>query len=324
MWKSEKHIPRKPCLRKWIDRYKSWRLYKYYTSGATKARNVDQMVIYMADGRMKHGGLSDRICGMVSTYNYCKKHGLGFKIHFVCPYSLSDFLECSSIDWRISDDEISYNSHDSEPIYLSVYSGNYNIVEMYFNNRIGRSRKKQVHVYTNARYFHKHEFSGLFNDLFKPSLILQNALDHTKELIPKPYISLTFRFQQLLGDFKEDGFKTLKTEEEKHALMDKCLNCIRNLYNQAKSKVLVTSDSVTFLDNAGQLDYVYTIPGEMRHEDYGKDLAVDKSIDLKSFVDFFMIAEAEKIYLYANAPLWPSGFPITASFIHNKELIMIR
>lgn len=320
----ETHIPRKAWLRKIIDWYKSRKLYKYYTNNFPRAKNDDQMVIYMADGRMKHGGLSDRICGMVSTYNYCKKHGLRFKIFFVCPYSLYDFLECSAIDWRISDDELSYNSHDSEPVYLSVYSGDYNIVETYFNNRIGRSRKKQVHVYTNARYFRKHEFSGLFNELFKPSLILQNALEHTKEVIPKPYISLTFRFQQLLGDFKEDGFNTLKSEEERLALMDKCLNCIRTLYNQTKSKVLVTSDSVTFLDYAEQLDYVYTIPGEMRHEDYGKDMAVDKSIDLKSFVDFFMIAEAETIYLYANAPLWPSGFPITASFIHNKELIMIR
>lgn len=324
MVKFEKHIPRKPCLRKWIDRYKSWKLYKYYTSGAMKAINDEKMIIYMADGRMKHGGISDRICGMVSAYNYCKKHGLRFKIYFVSPYNLFDFLECSAFDWRISDDEISYNTHDSEPIYLSVYSGDYNLVEAYFNNRIGRIRKKQVHVYTNARYFHKHEFSGLFNELFKPSLILQNALEHTKEMIPKPYISLTFRFQQLLGDFKEDGFTILKTEEERQTLMDKCLKCIRTLYNQTKSKVLVTSDSVTFLDYAGQLDYVYTIPGGMRHQDYGKDMAVDKSIDLKSFVDFFMIAEAETIYLYANVPLRASGFPVTASLIHNTKLIMIR
>ena len=43
-------------------------------------------IICMFDGRMGHGGLADRLHGMVSMFCYAKKHGMDFRIHYVYPF----------------------------------------------------------------------------------------------------------------------------------------------------------------------------------------------------------------------------------------------
>lgn len=317
----EVHIPRIPFIRRWIDWYKSQKLQKYYSPKGKRAKNENKTIIFMADGRTRHGGLADRLCGMVSAYNYCKKNGFQFKIYFVCPYHIEDFLDIATFDWIINKEDISYNSNDAEPIYLSLYSSEYSEVDKYFNREIGHCQKKQVHLYTNARYFHNNEFSLLFAELFRPTAVLQKVLDETRKRLPEHYVSLTFRFQQLLGDFKEDGFQTLQSDEKKEKLIEECLDSVRSLYNKTNSELLVTSDSTTFLSRVAHLPHVYIIPGKMRHEDYGKDLVVDREVDLKSFVDFFMLSEADYIYIYVKKPLYHTGFPKVAALVHNKSWI---
>ena len=136
-------------------------------------------------------------------------------------------------------------------------------------------------------------------------------------------MSLTFRFQQLLGDFKEDGFPTLESQEEKNALINKCLKCIEDLHRETNSTILVTSESQTFLVKANEFDFVYIIPGSIRHMDYNHDKSVNISVDMKSFVDFYLLANADKLYCCCYKPLYGSGFPLTASFVNNREFVRI-
>ena len=74
-----------------------------------RATNKSKMVICMLDGRALHGGLSDRLMGIISTYKVCKLLNLDFRIHFVKPFFLNDYLVPNKIDWKISYEEISYN-----------------------------------------------------------------------------------------------------------------------------------------------------------------------------------------------------------------------
>lgn len=312
-----------PLLRKAIDIYKTWRLTRYYSMGVDAAKNEEPWIIYMADGRLHHGGLADRICGMVSAFNYCLKHDFVFKINFVCPYQLSKILEPGHYDWRIEQDTISYNSMDAAPIYLSVFSNKYSLVEGYFNKRLSCLHKKQIHFYSNSRFFHEEEFSRLFSEMFKPAPMLQTLIDENIKKLPEHYVSLTFRFQQLLGDFKEDGFPTLKNEDEKELLIEKCLRCIESLHHQEQSTILVTSDSMSFLERVKVFDYVYTISGSIRHMDFSTEESVDISVDMKSFVDFYLLAHADKLYLSTIKPLYRSGFPRVAALVYNKQFMEI-
>ncbi|MFV0170304.1 hypothetical protein OBK12_01215 [Empedobacter falsenii] len=281
------------------------------------------MIIYMADGKMLHGGLSDRLCGIVSAYACSKDLGVDFKVFFESPYSLTDYLIPNKIDWEIKEKEISFNSKEAEATYIPAYSKHISY-QLYIARKRLKSTKKQVHVYSNMRYFTKVEFNTLFNELFQLSDPLKDKIKYNTQYLSDKYISITFRFQQLLGDFEEGNFPKLKTEEEKQELINKCISKIKEIKqeNPQFDKILVTSDSRIFLDCANQLDYVYIIPGDIVHMDFveSKDLFEEH---LKSFVDFFMLANADKIYLANFKPLYPSTFPETASYLNNTEFIKI-
>ncbi|WP_313097159.1 hypothetical protein [Empedobacter sp.] len=307
-----------------IDFIKINRLKKYY-SNKNRLLNVNKkMIIYMADGKMLHGGLSDRLCGIVSAYACSKDLGLDFKILFESPYSLSDYLKPNLINWEISKDEVSFNRREAEATYIPYYSKSHNFQKKISKKRL-KSNLSQVHVYTNMRYFTKSEFKSLFNELFKLSESLKDKIEFNKSHLPNKYISITFRFQQLLGDFEEGNFPKIETVEEKENLIKKCINKIEQIKreNPTYHKILVTSDSKIFLNRVEELDYTYTIPGDIVHMDFvdKKDLFEEH---LKSFVDLFMIGNADKIYLANFSPLYQSTFPKTAAFLNNSHYFEIK
>lgn len=182
------------------------KLQKSYRHSGT-LHEAKSAVIYFADGRTISGGLTDRLIGIVSLYTYCKEHSLPFKIHFTAPFQLSNYLQPNCYDWSIADDEISYDSKQSRPIIIRQTSEgvkNYN----YVMDKCSR-KYQQLHVYTNAMY--KQEcFKQMFKELFVPCNTVCRQVDsHLKAMGHKPYIAATFRFQQLLGDFKERGYAIL-------------------------------------------------------------------------------------------------------------------
>ena len=316
----------RPLLRLMIDLYKTYKLKKaYYFKENTRAKNIKKQIIYMADGKILHGGLSDRLCGIISMYAYAKRFEYEFKIFFVDPYNITDFLLPNQYDWKIEDNELSYNPKDACPVYLPHYSNNYDKTVKYINARLKGIDAKQIHAYSNTRYFTREDFPILFNELFKPCERLQEALDLHKSVLTDDYVSLTFRFQQLLGDFKERNFATLNDEQSKEILIQKCLNALEFLHVKVgNKKILVTSDSTTFLKRASELDYTYVVLGNIRHMDFTSGEKVDISVDMKSYVDMFLLANAKKIYLCNISPLYRSGFPETSSYIEGKPYYEIQ
>ena len=114
------------------------------------------------------------------------------------------------------------------------------------------------------------------------------------------------------------------TEAEKESLITRCIEQIEELHEKNPSKrVLVNSDSCTFLQRAAELDYVYTIPGNITHID-GKNSSDEYSAYEKTFLDFFMIANAERIYLLRTGQMYNSGYPFAASKIYNKPFEKIE
>lgn len=308
---------------RWLkDQVKMLKLKKFYSNSAPRSKNQDNVVIYMADGKMLHGGISDRLCGLISTYEYCLKQGKKFKLYFDSPYDLAEFLEPNQYNWIISKEELIFNKRDAKPIYIP------------FIHNVEKQRKladrrldhnvPQLHVYTNMRYFSKEDFSLRYQELFKESETLRQNIEKNLKELSTNYISITFRYQQLLGDFTEGNFPVLQSEKEKEELIKKGIDTIKEIHerNPNFNRILVTSESLTFLQRAKQLDYVYVVPGEIVHIDFLKN-AVGNEIHLKSYVDFFMIANAKKIYLAKYSPLYPSTFCKTASFLKNREFIEI-
>lgn len=296
----------------------------------TSQQKPNKLIVYMADGRISPGGLGDRLHGLISLYKYCKEKDIAFKANFCSPFRLHDYFAPNKYNWDINPDELSYTKEMSTPLLMFCTFGKYNgtveqevkMQEMYLNSNTSKDR--QYHIYTNAHFAHFPQvYSNLFHELFVPTKALQDAIETNKKRIGSEYVAIVLRFQNLLGDFKEANFKALPDNERQH-LMDKVKYKIVEIHKSLhpSSKVLVTSDSRSFLDSLSDLGFVYTIPGKVVHMTYTPEH--DFNLHLKSFVDLMMLADAQKIYLLLTGDMFHSGFAQSASFINNKPYEVIK
>ena len=292
-----------------------------------------QTLIFMADGKWMHGGLTDRLRGMASAYKFATEHNLDFKIFHTSPFLLQEILQPNKVDWIIDEHEISHNCEIAKPVLLYRED---------FNNdsaleRQLDSRHKQFHLYSCVDTVGE-EFPKYFNELFKPSPLLENELTHYSELLGESYTAISFRFQNKLGDFKEFTFKEL-SEKGKRKLLSAAINVLKkemphqvghdnsdtalscppvsghhHLVNET-SKILVTADSPTFLAEAEKLPNVVTVKGKSIHIDFNN--SKNATDYLKAFTEFFLISKASKAILYRNRKYktYPSNFPKYAAML---------
>lgn len=114
----------------------------------------------------------------------------------------------------------------------------------------------------------------MFKELFKLEDSLAKRLDVLQESLfcGASFVGMSFRFNQLLGDFKDTIGTPLDTEEQ-YILMNKCIEEVDRLHkqNHPNSKVLITADSTKFVEKIDKvLDYVVIIPGKSVHMDQMK------------------------------------------------------
>ena len=290
------------------------------------------MVVYMCDGRIVSGGLGDRIHGILSLYVFCKDKSVPFKVNFCEPFRLSEYLAPNEVEWEINPDELCYDLHGTKPLLMAcsfkkngaTQQQEADFMYRYLEDTIKMNSKKEYHIYTNMHYACRPDmYSKLFHTLFKPTKPLLDAIDWNKQQIGCKYVSITVRFQNLLGDFSEGKYPTLSLSEQ-DALITKVKQKIIHIHEtrHPNEKILITSDSRKFLDIIDKIEWVYTIPGTLVHMSYTP--VHDFETHLKSFVDLLMLADAEKLYLLVTDDMFHSGFAESASLINNRPYEVIK
>lgn len=294
-------------------------------------------IVVMVDGVHSHGGLTDRFRNILSIYSYCKTKGIPFRLYYVYPHRLEDILLPASYDWRINERDLSYHVLDSEELVLYYEelpgTGHWNNESARaYNDALHLSKldeclsvgsRRQIHEYGSA-WFAKGSFKVLFEELFKPSDYLQEKIDSVLAYLPQHFDAVTFRFQSLLGDFYEGSFKAL-SDPEAQDLAQKCLNKLDSMYDDGKfttGKVLVTSDSTSFLSIASERPYVQIIPGRMEHMDFTSCSDID--VCAKSFVDLFILMRSDNIIQLVTGQMYKSGFPEFAAELGGKPYSVIK
>ncbi|SHK28406.1 hypothetical protein [Fibrobacter sp. UWB12] len=281
--------------------------------------NKRQVLIYMADGKWMHGGLTDRLRGMASAYKFATEHNLDFKIYHTSPFLLQEILEPNKVNWIIDEKQISKNCSVAKPVLLYRED---------FNNDSALERQldkthQQFHLYSCVDTLGE-KFAEYFNDLFKPSQVLAQELIHYESLLGTNYSAFSFRFQNKLGDFKEFTFNELPSAG-KQKLLNAALNAIkREIATGSQNKILVTADSPTFLAEAEKLPNVVTVKGKSIHIDFNSS---KKATDyLKAFTEFFLISKASSAKLYRNRKYktYPSNFPKYAASLGNVPYEIIE
>ena len=302
---------------KW--RRKAAEMNHYYSVDAPRARNGQKLIIAMFDGHTEHCGLTDRLRGIVSAYDVARELGYDFRIHFVHPFLLSDYLLPNTYDWRIDPELISYHPDDSQLMYCG---SNGTLVEPFFQRlwfrKCMREAQKQLHVYTNAHLLPRgRRFGQLLNELFRPSERLEQAVREATTGLEGGYYTMSLRFQRLLGDFHErDGVDI--SPEEQQLLMDRCVAKIDQLHARldARKGVVLMSDSMRFLQYAAsRLSYVRYVPGKVVHIDFCDQTPDD--VNMKLFTDVLVISRAERVFLLQTGQMYNSGFPRRAAQVGN-------
>ena len=296
-------------------------------------QDIKKVVIYMVLKETTFsGGLSDRLRGVCAIYKECKKQRLPFKIVFE-PLHLENYLQpvindnkylC---DWRIKSEEISFDMNKAYPCTILTYHANSkNRYQHFVQSSLLRyfisKPFRQIHVYSNM-ICKDGEYGNLFKELFEPTKELKEQIDYHLGKIggKQTYISCTFRFRQLLGDFKEGG--DILSESERELYIRKCCSLVEKLHkNNLNKKILVTSDSITFLERVSKFSFVYIIPGKVVHIGFIYDAS--KQTYMKSFIDYFMLSYAQKVYLVRDKLMYHSGFPFRAALLNGAEYGEIR
>lgn len=298
---------------------------KYYC-GIKRTHSDNKIAICIYDGKIKSGGFADRLRGIISIYKTSKDLNINFKILYSSPFELTRYLEPNIVQWEITPQELNYNLNETDICVIESYRDRpfeKKKQEKWFRNEFKKDYN-EFHIRTNACYSYEYNYAELFHELFKPSHKLNELIETHKKFLGKEYISTSFRFLDLLGDFDEvyGCCKTL-TKEEQRCLIEKNIQQLEYLHNKYPGiKILVNSDSITFLKSASKLEYTYIIPGAISHTDNNAK-TVPIEIHDKTLTDFFMIANASSIYTFITGNMRRSGFPYAASLIYNKPFNVI-
>jgi hypothetical protein len=288
-----------------------------------KTNTNRKRIIICFDGLFPHGGLVDRLKGIVSFYEAAKLLDYDFYIQFDNPFSLDAFLEPNEVNWFVEKDAIQWNPIKTKLLYVV---NNFDAKPL---DSIKKSKANTFIVYANIDYFNTYYPSAnvktledkwriSFNALFKKSEVLNNKL---KTVENEKYIAFHTRFTSLMGDFA-DSTKKILSETKQEQLLEALQTEVQTIVKATDYKCYAFSDSVRFLSYIKAKENVFIVDGNPFHMDnYQGGSTIEGH--LKTMLDFFMIANSEAVYFLKIDPMYHSSFSKYAAIIGNKPFKMI-
>lgn len=280
-------------------------------------------IIICFDGVVSHGGLLDRLKGIISFYEIAKQSNIEFKIHFNHPFKLTDFLEENEVNWEIT--KLEFNPIHDKVLYVM------NNFEVNPLDLIQPQKNKKYFVYGNVDHLKKikPQLSELeLNDLWRENYqLLFKESSYLKEAIAKLPIEKNIvchtRFTTLMGDFA-DTTSILLNENEKVELVHKILAKLQVIEHQNLNiPIYVLSDSIVFLNIIKEKTNFKTLAGTPKHVDVKNNLST--SIEhLKTFTDFYFMTKSEQVYLLKIDKMYNSGFSKYAAIVGNKPFEILQ
>lgn len=304
---------------RYAPRHRDARFYdRYYLQDAPELKGKgEEGIICMLDGRRFHGGITDRLRGILTTYEVARRLNLPFHIYWNAPFQLEQFLVPNRVDWRIEATSISYSRKEAFPVIIEDETNFQSRIRMIASSRL---RHRQLHFYSNADNA-VGRYRELYEELFKPSDILQAEVErHLKEL-GEDFWSFTFRFLNLLGDFKEWERRQLPDKEALELMEKVACVMLKEMETMPEGfKVLVTADSKKFLEYVPSLDpRIYVVPGDVKNVDLLKGEYHEAW--LKTFTDHRLLTHARRVYLVRTGNMYKSGFPRFAAEVGGTDFI---
>ncbi|MED9996718.1 MAG: hypothetical protein UFP03_07995 [Paludibacteraceae bacterium] len=267
---------------------------------------------------------------MVSLFDYCVEKNIEFRIYKKKPFDFSEYFISSHYNWSFSDSDYE-NICESESIHIWLdNSRNYTGKQWFYQQKTlnvlaGSNLFKYIIIHYSSPYQLNPKS---FKLLFKPSAQLKKVLDYHKNKINGDFISVSFRFVNLLSDSNEIvvGYNPLNYAEQSK-LIDKNIEILNNIeHKYSDKKILITSDSYKFINTIEKLNNnkYYFIKADKIHQHIAFSDHVSKIGITKSYVEFLLISSASAAYQIQIPPMYESKFPKWAAALNNVPYYLIN
>ena len=278
-------------------------------------------LFFIIDPGKNHPGLTDRLKVIVCCYYLAKKNEMDFKIIFDHPFVLQHYLKPNLCNWIADWSELSYSIQNSKII-------SYNGVTIHKLKK----QKKQYHIYNYIGYdiFETNHFPNakelwgqLFLELFVPNKQLQQQIQ-SFSVLHKAYFSVHLRFVNALENFEPGHFNVLSFEQQDN-LINRCISAIQLIIQNSNGKpIIVFSDSQRFLDTIKTiLPDIIILGGNIGHISYADRKQLDNVVS-KTLIDFYTMAQAEKIFSIRAYEMYNSVFSYYAALVYNTQFMIIN
>lgn len=280
-----------------------------------------------------HGGLADRLKGIISAYHLAMQNNYRFKIHFTRPFELDAYMTEASIKWKAQQSDLHWSIGKTK--FLSARD---NASSVSSTLKSVQKKYSKIFLYTNLDFLNMLYpraadlnviWKDTFHQLFQASPFLINELSKLKSNLDFSNESTGFhtRFTTLLGDFEDVTERSLKPEEY-DSFMLQVWEKMTAIYNQHQLKhALVFSDSMRFLEfvkkksgESGEAN-ITVVPGEPAHSDRSGN---DSAAYLKTFLDFYLLSETKQVFLFKTGKMYASAFSKYAATVSGRPFNLIE
>lgn len=294
-------------VKQWIkNSYVRTRFY-----GGTSGQEPENVVVFfMKSGyHQPHPGLVDRLKTIVGLYYVAKCNDMDFVFSHDDSFPLEKYLKPARVNWNREDDisrsrkNTMLMQHDPRAAVPRLQKGIQHHCYYYEGKNILRE---------NGVDNWQQVWSDLYQELFETTDRLKAILD--KNCPKDDYVAVHFRFVNTLDRF-EKHYDSELSDEEKAGLIEDSLAALERIKSREHGRVLVFSDSVRFLKEAGKSGFDTLDFSDVGHVSENSSEAVWD----KTFLDLYSIAGARVVYSVRGGKLYNSAFAEYASMIGGKD-----
>ncbi|HLN94294.1 MAG TPA: hypothetical protein VK183_01570 [Flavobacterium sp.] len=281
----------------------------------------ERAIVFYCNGMVPHGGMVDRLKGMISCYELARLEGLDFRISYTSPLDLTRFFEPGKHDWR--QPEEGFN-----PFYSAIcyHMDDFNVD---IRNVVRSKRTRRFCFFYNINALpqlypalDKESLEAKWRHAFHTLFVPTNTLSIRLASVKEPYICCHTRFTSLMGDFR-DTTNTVLTDTEKDALVSQVTRMIEEIQSQNQLPVYVLSDSERFLAHCETLPGIRVLPGKPGH--VGVAGATDPNeVFMKTWTDFDFLSKAESVYLLIGNRMYNSDFSRYAALMGHAGFNVVK
>ena len=268
-------------------------------------------------------GITDRFKAAVGLYWIAKQNSLPFKFIHNAGFDIREYLVPNETDWSADISDISPLPWRRSTVrYLPPFD----TVPVLSPGR----------QYVCRRFIGKNiiEMSGVpqwqrvwresFRDLFSPSFKVRDAIAGHK--MPSRYRVVNVRFINSLGWNEAVSVNSPLPADSRSRLLDAVLAKVAACEAESDSPVIVYSDRKDFLEAASRRGFNTCDPDGVGHI---MNPGTGDYVNLMTFVFFYQMAGAEKIYSILNVEGFPPGclyksqYPRYAAILGDKPFVRI-